>query len=392
MKRLNELLDNWPRALLFIFVAALFIRGVFVLSLQDGFYFWDSISYTRAAGNLLSAGEFPETFQRSPGYPVFLAALFAVFGNSILAIRLVESVTGALLAVVIAMLGKRVGGVGVGALAGVLWSIYPLGIFIAGLVYPNGLMTMLLACGALCLLPESHKNLSRKRVFVGGVLLGAAALTVSAGLATIVMISLWLVYWGRPHRLMFATLFILGAALTIVPWTVRNFHVHGRLVAIEPRIERHLPRVAGSPGDDPDNRVKGILRRPDVFAARFAREFLHFWQLYPDRIGMSRQHVRDRFHQQDSRIVKDTIFGMNRLINLVSILSTLPLFVFGIIGTIAMGLRKEQRRELSMLWTMILSFSLGYSLFFTQMRYRIPIEPYIVILSAYGLAETWVFL
>ncbi|MGB7951774.1 MAG: hypothetical protein WCH75_29150, partial [Candidatus Binatia bacterium] len=87
--------------------------------------------------------------------------------------------------------------------------------------------------------------------------------------------------------------------------------------------------------------------------------------------------------------VKETIFGPNQLIYLVSIMSTVPLFIFGLIGTIAMGLQKEKRRELSMLWMIILSFALAYSFFFTQMRYRIPIEPYIIILSAYGLAYTW---
>jgi hypothetical protein len=31
----------------------------------------------------------------------------------------------------------------------------------------------------------------------------------------------------------------------------------------------------------------------------------------------------------------------------------------------------------------------GYSAFYTKTRYRIPIEPYIVILSAYGIKKTW---
>jgi hypothetical protein len=41
------------------------------------------------------------------------------------------------------------------------------------------------------------------------------------------------------------------------------------------------------------------------------------------------------------------------------------------------------------LWETILSFAVTYSFFFTQTRYCIPIEPYITILSAYGIKTPW---
>jgi hypothetical protein len=39
-----------------------------------------------------------------------------------------------------------------------------------------------------------------------------------------------------------------------------------------------------------------------------------------------------------------------------------------------------------------LSFAIGYSFFWGKTRYRLPIEPYIILLSAYGLQHTWVVL
>jgi 4-amino-4-deoxy-L-arabinose transferase-like glycosyltransferase len=73
----------------------------------------------------------------------------------------------------------------------------------------------------------------------------------------------------------------------------------------------------------------------------------------------------------------------------VSLLSTGPLFLFAILGTVAMWLHEERRRDLWFLWGTILSFAVTYSFFFTQSRYRIPIEPFIIILSAYGIKQTW---
>jgi CHASE2 domain-containing sensor protein len=100
---------------------------------------------------------------------------------------------------------------------------------------------------------------------------------------------------------------------------------------------------------------------------------------------MNDQDYRDELHANDSRIVKETIYTDNRLINAVSILSTGPVFFFALLGTIAMWLRRDLRRPLSILWIIALSFAVGYGFFWGKMRYRLPVEPYVIILSAYGI-------
>jgi hypothetical protein len=98
---------------------------------------------------------------------------------------------------------------------------------------------------------------------------------------------------------------------------------------------------------------------------------------------------RENLHAQDARIVEDTIYRPNRFINAISILSTGPIFFFALFGTIAMWLHKDARRDLSMLWIMAMSFAVGYAFFWGKMRYRIPVEPYPIILSAYGLHSVY---
>jgi 4-amino-4-deoxy-L-arabinose transferase-like glycosyltransferase len=384
----NSVFRNWYRTISTIFFLALLIRVAFVFTLQDGFYFPDSVEYSQAAVNLLTNGDLGESYNRPPGYPVFLADIYLFFGESILAVRMVESVMGALLAVVITLIGRRIGGDVVGVLAGLLWSIYPIGIFIAGLVYPTNLLTMLVACGVLCLLPPSHQEPSPKRFFLAGVILGLAALTVPIVVVTIGAISLWTMCWSRVNRLAVVSL-LVGSALTIVPWTVRDFYVYGKLIAVEPRVVDHLPRIhIANENVPPEGKVQAILKHPALFAIHFGSEFLHFWKPYPDRIAMDRPGFREKQHEKDPRVVKNTIFTTNNLINVVSILSTGPIFLFAIIGTAAMWFRRERRRDLLLLSAAILSFAVGYSAFYTKTRYRIPIEPYIVILSSYGLRKT----
>jgi hypothetical protein len=127
----------------------------------------------------------------------------------------------------------------------------------------------------------------------------------------------------------------------------------------------------------------------DLDPGHFVGSFVQFWGLYPSQIAMSHQGYRDRLHAKDSRVIKETIYSPNRLVNAVSILSTGPIFLFALLGTGAMCLRRDRRRELSILWIMALSFAVGYSFFWGKIRYRLPVEPYLIILSAYGINATY---
>ena len=82
---------EWRRTLILIFILALLIRGIFILTMQNGFYFADSVRYSAAAVSLLATGDFGEKYTRPPVYPVFLAGIYAVFGERMLAVRAVCS-------------------------------------------------------------------------------------------------------------------------------------------------------------------------------------------------------------------------------------------------------------------------------------------------------------
>jgi 4-amino-4-deoxy-L-arabinose transferase-like glycosyltransferase len=389
---LNIDLSGWRRTVIFLFTVALIIRAAFVLTLKDGFYFPDSVDYSRAAVSLLEAGEFGETYRRSPLYPVFLAGIYALFGEEIVPVRMVEALLGACLAVVIALIARRIAGDHVGALAGFLWSVYPLGVFVVGLVYPTHVATMLLACALLCMVTPVHQELAPGRVLAGGIILGLGALTVPVVLVTILAITAWILYWQPERRLLLAILFVLGAALSLVPWTVRNYDVYGRLVIIEPRAVQHLPPLDWTDQNrysaDLEQKIGTRLARPRAFARRVLREFGHFWELYPERIRMSQPAIREKIYAKDSRIVRESVFTTSWT-SLVTLLSVGPTFLFALIGTGVMCFAKNRRRDLSLLVLTIMSFAMTHSLFYGKMRYRIPVEPYIIILSAYGLWQIW---
>jgi 4-amino-4-deoxy-L-arabinose transferase-like glycosyltransferase len=386
---------GWRHRIAAIFVVGLITRGIFIGTLQDGFYFADTVDYSLAAVNLLTDGELGEAYRRAPLYPLFLASIYALFGQTIAAVRAVEAFMGACVAIAIATMGKRIGGEKVGALAGLLWAIYPLAVFIAGLLYPTSLATTLLVWALLCLVPEAPQALAPRRVVLAGLLLGLAALTVSVALVTSLALAPWISYWQPTRRLLFAGLLLLGVMLPVGPWTLRNLYVYQHLVLVEPRLVEQLPSLGRAPqhtmGRQKEDKLSSILQKPGAFAQHFLKEFSYFWELYPRRVQMNRASVREKLHEDHPRIVKETVFGTSWT-SIVSALSVGPTFLFALIGSGAMWCQKGRRRYLSLLCITILSFAITYSCFWGKTRYRIPIEPCLIVLSAYGLCQTWLAL
>ena len=389
---MNELIQdhafpNWRRILFVIFLVALLLRIVLAVSLQDGYYFVDAPIYSAAASHLVEYGEFPEDYDRAPLYPLFLAGVYSIAGEGVFPPRLVQAVLGAFIAVLIAVIGKRTGNIGVGAIAGIVWAIYPMGVFIAGLTYPTTLVTVLLACGVLCLVSDTGNHTGTANVALAGLLFGLAALTKPIVLGTIVFIVLWLLSWKRPGRMMLTSVFIVAVLAALTPWTVRNAYVYDRLVPIEARGLETVVPWADKPASD-NKRGNEIWLKVSRMAERMPSEFFYFFELYPRRVNLLKQEHRDNAHRKLPNFVKHTSLGSN-LVNAVSIVSVGSIFVFALIGIRAIWRERDKRRELSLFVLMVMSFALGYATSWGKIRYRIPVDPYIIILSAWGVMYVW---
>jgi len=82
--------------------------------------FYDSWARRIAAGDWVGH----DVFFMGPLYPYFLGLVYKVFGPSLLAAKLVQSIVGALTAGVVYLLGREVFGAAVGVVAGLLAALY----------------------------------------------------------------------------------------------------------------------------------------------------------------------------------------------------------------------------------------------------------------------------
>jgi len=196
----------------------------------------DSNDYLLNAEALLDDGRFwsfpgsgePE-FERTPGYPLFIAAIFALSGRSVLAVALVQSVVSVLVAAPMFLLARRLFNEPVGIIAIILLLLDPLSMYFGSLVLTETLATLLIvASTAVIALLVDRGQASMIRWSMVGFLL-AAATYVRPGQYYLPLLVVALLIWtGRRHgwgtgRTVSATVALLLPVLLLVGgWQVRN--------------------------------------------------------------------------------------------------------------------------------------------------------------------------
>jgi 4-amino-4-deoxy-L-arabinose transferase-like glycosyltransferase len=224
--------------LLLIVAAALVARVVAVLVTHDAHPGWalyaDSDSYLGAARSLVEDGTLnlrPGSSQpilfRTPGYPVFIAGVFEVFGDRLLPVLLLQallSVGTVFLAYVIA---ARVWDDSVGLVAAGILAFDPFQIRAADWI-ANESLTSLLLLGTAGLGYLMFGD-AKRRVWAAaglGVCLGVATLVRPSTyyfpfLVAVVVVVIALI--RRAPRALAATgVFVLAFACLVVPWQIRN--------------------------------------------------------------------------------------------------------------------------------------------------------------------------
>jgi hypothetical protein len=193
------------RILLLVFAVALAVRLGFAWEIRDlptqHRLVMDAQRYDELARQILDGGWRPrEAFYQAPLYPYLLAAAYAASGRSLLAVRLLQCLVGALTAVLAALAGARLAGGGARGgedggrdspagedesarrrlaligLAGLLAALYAPAVFYAPLLLKTVPLLFLESAALVALLPPSGRAPSAARCLAAGCLLGGAAL------------------------------------------------------------------------------------------------------------------------------------------------------------------------------------------------------------------------
>lgn len=174
-----------------------------------------------------------EAFFRAPLYPYFLGFLFRLFGQNLLAVRLVQAALGSVTVVLIYHLAVRLGGSRVGIAAGLIAAVYgPLIFFDAELLIP--VLFLPLVVGALILALRARDRMKLPLWAVSGFLLGMACIARPNVLVFAPAVVAWIAWEVRDRRrwATAAATWVLAFLVPVLGVTARNAVVGGEAVLI----------------------------------------------------------------------------------------------------------------------------------------------------------------
>ncbi|MBC8080703.1 MAG: glycosyltransferase family 39 protein [Gorillibacterium sp.] len=210
--------------------------------LQRGTYeLPEGLDYIKADTPYIKTGEHYPTAFRPPGYPLFLAAIYAVWPN-ILAAKLANVAMSILWMLAMFALGKKYASERTG-----LWAAFLTAIFPAAISYTSVLSAEIISVSLVMSILSVHAY-KPGPLWLRSILLGLAAgflALVKPYYIALPALYFLLVWWqagnarfvydwrlGVKKGLLGMCALILGMVIIISPWTIRNIHVLHRFVPI----------------------------------------------------------------------------------------------------------------------------------------------------------------
>ena len=239
-------------ALLIILLAGLAVRILYILQLRSsdlwGLLSLDARFYADLARRVASQLSLPEgIITYNPLYPVFLGILYRIFGESLLAVRILQSGIGLLMVWLLYEAGCRLSARGegrnvrAGLLAAAMAVLYAQFVLFEGSLLATSLVTLLLTASVTLLLVIDEAIgregwLSRSSVlplvtFGIGAMLGAGAMgRPNLFLLLVPSVPLWI---GLKHRKWLpAAMCLLGSVLLMLPPAIHNGAATGRFIPL----------------------------------------------------------------------------------------------------------------------------------------------------------------
>ena len=194
---------------------------------------------------------------RSPGYPVFLAGVLAVW-HSITAVKITQSVIGALSVLLVAALAYRLAGRRCAIVAAFVTALYPPLVWTSAYILSETLFTLLALTASLAVwwnLDALHRTGSSTanvtimlRFLAAGALLGLSVLTRPEFLLFLGLVCFALI---AAQRRTAALAMVVGTAIIVAPWTAHNYLSSREVVLVSARGGPNfwLGNSASAPGD-----------------------------------------------------------------------------------------------------------------------------------------------
>jgi hypothetical protein len=413
------LIRRLPTRVWLILALALALRLAYVGVTIDAPTTLDPADFSRTALSIAQGHGFPLSNRapgagpsafRPPGYPYFLGGVYAIAGQEAPPVgRFVGAFLGTLSVALIGLIALRLWGKRVSVIALFLAAVAPPMVILSTALISEALFVPVVL-GAVASALQFRRSRRRYRWAVAtGVLVGIAALTRTNGLLLVVPFALALApVRGRRLRLASwapAAAMFLAAVLAIAPWTVRNYLVFHAFIPISDetgytiagtydqtsRANKTQPAVwvEAEHGASPEYAQIlfeasiarwGELTYGDKLQAQAINE-IKADPGYVLKVGYWNAIRIFHLGELDLAVLNLSNTDIARIPALFEIYGFYPLGVLALAGMLTRRARRAPK------WLWIVPLCLLSSVFITGfIRFRAPIDPFLVLLAASAVA------
>ncbi|MHB8485901.1 MAG: glycosyltransferase family 39 protein [Candidatus Acidiferrales bacterium] len=348
----------------------------------------------------------------TPAYPLLLAAIFRYLGiytfRSFVAAVLLNIIFAALTCVPIYYAGERIGGAGLGAGAAWLWAIFPNAILLPFESMWDACLSALLAATILWATLALAESRRARDWCAYGLLWGFTLMTNPTLASLLPFLLAWLAYrayhaYKRTYKevwfwLLNPLLTLAVAILCCVPWTVRNYDVFHTIVPLRSTLGLQLSVGNNAqstdaqtnlvhPLNNANERAKYVAMGEIAYMRRKQHEAIAYIESHPRRVaglwanrfiafwtGGTPNPLKD-FEQIHSAwfryvLIFNVCAGIGALVGIVLLLWRRSVFAFP-------------------LAVFPLVFPCVYYISVAQPRYRLPIDPVVLLLTAIAFASAF---
>jgi 4-amino-4-deoxy-L-arabinose transferase-like glycosyltransferase len=420
---------HWRRFVFLVFLLALALRLVPVLSSYDlpigldDMFQYDMLARSIVAGNgfrwyaeedlrlvrrYLAVETPPEydprgvlTSFRAPGYPTFLALVYAVCDvgkHRFFYARLAQALLGAALVPLTWTLARQIGfGEQAARWAAVAVAVFPLLVVYPLALATENLFVSLLILALVLVLRASEKGRVRDHA-LAGLVLGLAALTRSIIAGFVPLAAPWLWRTAREKRIGFRSgvALIVCFLLVTLPWAARNTFLHGQPIWVESALgyDLYLGYHPQSTGTFQYGISLDLMPLLDD-GERHARGMEAFWSFLradPGRVPYLMVRKAGHLWGLDKRELVyfySNDFGdrwPTWLLGLTFLLACGPLIVLAPAASCGLACgRMGQRKALVAL--LLIYYTGVHMLILAEPRFHVPLLPVIAVLATYAFTE-----
>lgn len=386
------------KIILSIFILSLFLRLLVIIIYPDMPVSTDIINdYDHIATNILAGNGFVRDigdpdFSRGPGAPLFLSAIYLIFGKSYIAVRVIQSILDSITVLITMYLSwllfKRWDRV---YIVGIILAIYPIMIYSSNLVGVEALFCFSFMLTILIFVLAIRKD-NAILFCISGIVLAFTTMVRSTPLLYPIIMGIWLGSWGGFTKkcIYYFILLCCGYIITLAPWTIRNYKVFHEFIPTVANGGYNFYRGAPvfSSGslyernqvEPPEDLQDQIGKSPNEFDAYLWHEgwrnYKNAWDNSPLDVLKFLLYKAARFwFATDSGRYQEIIFAMQ-----------IPFLILSILGLVSIGWNHNFPKEL---WLMALTIVYFWGIFIVMVplaRYTVPILPFLSIFVS-GLVQ-----